>query len=62
MVDSTDIQPFRDAVLASGFILDDDPGSDTYNLYTKDTIVIGIYVISFDGELDHFEFMIDQVY
>lgn len=57
LVDITDVQPFRDAVIAKGFILDDDPSSPTHNYYIKDNIQICIYVMG-----DHFEFCVEQLY
>ncbi|MDY0288119.1 MAG: hypothetical protein RBR15_04765 [Sphaerochaeta sp.] len=56
LVDSTDIQPFRDAVLARGFVYN----SETLT-YEKGNISIFIYVMNNEGD-PHFEFAVDQTY
>ncbi len=58
--DNRDIKPFRDAFVANGFVLDNDPESVTYNQYIKDDIVISIYVIQMEAPDAHFEIMADK--
>lgn len=56
LVDSTDIQPFKDAVLANGFVYD--AGNDNY---VKGNIEINIYVIAMSGD-PHFELEVEETY
>lgn len=51
-IESQDIQPFKDAVLASGFVYDN--GSDSY---VKENVTINIYVMAIPDD-PHFEFMV----
>ena len=55
LIESTDIQPFRDAALANGYV----QGADI-NTYTKGNITIDIYVIAWSGDDPHFEVFVTE--
>lgn len=54
LVDSTDIQPFRDGAIANGFVQDGDN-----NTYKKGNIEFTIYVITSSSPDAHFEIMVE---
>ncbi len=56
LVYNTDIKPFKDAVLASGFVYDSDSDS-----YAKGNVKINIYVIAMTDD-PHFEFIVEETF
>lgn len=61
-VESTDIQPFKDAVLASGYVHDSAASSAGNDSYDKGNVTIQIYVIAMGGGDPHFEFVVEEIY
>jgi hypothetical protein len=64
LVDSTDIQPFKDAVLESEFMYDEtssDPSLGSYT-YVKGDVSINIYIVAMTGDEAHFEIVIHEVF
>ena len=60
LVENTDIKPFKDAVVASGFNLDADNSTSDDYLYDKDNVRINIYIVDMTDYDPHFEFVVDE--